>query len=117
MSEKTTKKTKKEKKTEEKPQSIDLTAFLTGPSPETKEKSPEEKNEEKAYFTDEVEKIVLSELAQAGNKLPKSKLYEKVVRRGVKPVIFYQALTRLMEKGKVKRIFDPEIEEYVYVAS
>jgi hypothetical protein len=112
MSEKTTKKTKKEKKTEEKPQSIDLTAFLTGPSPETKEKSPEEK----AYFTDEVEKIVLSELAQAGNKLPKSKLYEKVIRRGVKPVIFYQALTRLMEKGKVKRIFDPEIEEYVYVA-
>ena len=117
MSEKSAKKTRREKRGEEKTQPTDLTFFLVGARAEVNDNTQKEKSEEKAIFTDEAEKIILAELSQAGNKLSKSELYEKVIHRGVKPVMFYRSLTRLMERGKVKRVFDPEIEEYVYVLS
>ncbi|MCC6003133.1 MAG: hypothetical protein LM590_02210 [Thermofilum sp.] len=117
MVEKSVKKSKRGKE-EGGSQSIDLTTFLMpSPGAERQVTAQEGVREEAAYLSDEAERIILGELTSAGNKLSKSKLYEKVTRKGVRPVAFYQALTKLVESGRVKRIFDPEIEEYVYVPS
>ncbi|AKG39179.1 MAG: hypothetical protein ACP5II_05705 [Infirmifilum sp.] len=109
----------KRKKEEKQPSGVDLTAFLT-PGSEEKKTVEGEKREEPgigALLTEEVEELILERLKPEGGGLTRSQLYEWSKKKGIKPAVFYKALTSLIEKGVVVRKFDPSKEEYVFQLS
>lgn len=104
----------KKKKDEKKPPAIDITSFLTQPGEEGGEKA--ETKEEKTLFITDIESMILSYLKSNPRGATKSELYEWSKKKGIKPAEFYKALTRLFAKKALRRYFDPEREEYVFVA-
>ncbi|ABL77809.1 hypothetical protein [Thermofilum pendens] len=98
---------RKKKGEEEKPPAVDLTSFL---SPQSEERAAPRVQ---AFFTEDVERMIVEEVTRSSGGVTRSELYKRVTGRGVKPVEFYRALTNLLGKGVLKRRFSPELEEYV----
>lgn len=110
---------KKEKEKEGKKTVIDLTAFLTPQKPSAPEEKPEKtasKPVAKKMLTTELEELLLNYIKSHPSGVTKSQLYMWAKKRGIKPIDFYKALTHLIANNAVKRFFDPEREEYAFIA-
>ncbi len=110
---------KKEKEQKGEKPVMDLTAFLTPQQPSVAEEKPEKKvpeNTAKKMFTSDIEELLLNYIKSYPSGVTKSQLYEWAKKKGIKPVDFYRALTRLITNKAVKRFFDPEREEYAFIA-
>jgi len=61
-----------------------------------------------------VEEEVRSFITSRG-RVPKSDLYAYAKRRGIKPVDLYKALKTLEDKGVIRKAFDGELKELIYI--
>jgi DNA-binding MarR family transcriptional regulator len=98
---------KSAKKTEEK--SADLLSFLGG-----EVEARREAKVEVAGGSGELERAVISFLRSKGGKAAKSELYEWAKRRGVPPAALYNALTKMLQSGAIRRSFDESLQEIVF---
>jgi len=112
------------KKHRKKPEEISLLSFVEAPSAEEREKKEEREEKERragelggveaaAAAAGEVEGEILEFISGRG-RVSKSELWSWVKRRGLSPASFYRALTKLLREGAVKRVFDGDLEEYVF---
>ncbi len=110
------------KKHRKKPEEISLLSFVEAPSAGEREKEEREEKErragelggvEAAAVAGEVEGEILEFISGRG-RVSKSELWSWVKRRGLSPASFYRALTKLLREGAVKRVFDEDLEEYVF---
>jgi len=111
------------KKHKKKPTEISLLSFVEAPS--AKEREKKERGEKKrrtrelggveaaAAAAGEVKGEILEFISGRG-RVSKSELWSWVKRRGLSPASFYRALTKLLREGAVKRVFDEDLEEYVF---
>jgi len=81
------------KKHKKKPTEISLLSFVEAPSAKERE---------------------ILEFISGRGRVSKSELWSWVKRRGLSPASFYRALTKLLREGAVKRVFDEDLEEYVF---
>jgi len=112
---------RKKKNTPEGGKAVDITAFLGGPQP------PQEKTRDRGGETPtqveaprpagDVVDLVYRRIKESPGGIGKSELYRWAKAKGVKPADLYRAILQLVSQGRIKRRFDPEKEEYVYVAA
>jgi len=111
------------KKHRKKPEEISLLSFVEAPSAGEREKEEREEKERRAgelggveaaaAAAGEVEGEILEFISGRG-RVSKSELWSWVKRRGLSPASFYRALTKLLREGAVKRVFDEDLEEYMF---
>ena len=111
------------KKHRKKPAEISLLSFVEVPSAEEREEKEERGEKERragelggveaTAAAGEVEGKILEFISGRG-RVSKSELWSWVKRRGLSPASFYRALTKLLREGAVKRVFDGDLEEYVF---
>lgn len=112
------------KKHRKKPAEISLLSFVEAPSAEEGEEKEERGEKERragelsgveaaTAAAGEVEGEILEFISGRG-RVSKSELWSWVKRRGLSPASFYRALTNLLREGAVKRVFDGDLEEYVF---
>ena len=112
------------KKHKKKPTEISLLSFVETSSAEEREKKEERGEKERragelggveaaAAAAGEVEGEILEFISGRG-RVSKSELWSWVKRRGLSPASFYRALTKLLREGAVKRVFDEDLEEYMF---
>ncbi len=107
---------KKKKKGESEGRPLDLTAFLGEETPTAERKAERVGEEIKApLLTDETASLIYEKISSTPGGLGKSELYRWAKKKGIKPADLYRAIIRLVSQGKIKRVFDPEKEEYVYL--
>lgn len=109
---------RRRKKEGESGRAVDITSFFSQPSKTGKEKPPAESGGIKApLLLSEVEKAVYERVKAAPGGIGKSELYHWAKKKGIKPADLYKAIVNLVAQGKIRRVFDPEREEYVYVVA
>ena len=110
------------KKHKRKPEEVSLLSFVEASSTEEKKEKVERDRETAgepggieavAAAAGEVEGEIL-EFISGRERVSKSELWSWVKRHGLSPASFYRALTNLLKKGVVKRVFDGDLEEYVF---
>ena len=113
---------RKKKKSSEEGKSLDITAFLGGgPQPPRGEGAAGGAEAGGAIsappLLDETVDLIYNYISGFPGGVGKSELYKWAKSKGVKPADLYRAILQLVSQGKIKRVFDPEKEEYVYVAT
>jgi len=93
--------------------SVDITSFFSPEPPPERSREPELKPGEAPQ--PDVESRV-AELIISRGRVRKSAIYQWSKEAGVPPAVLYRALVSLERKGVVRRVFDEEVEELVYVA-
>lgn len=93
---------------------VDITSFIFESQREEVKKGKKSETEDVFIVSDDIE-VQLINFIRSQGRVKKSKIYQWSKERDVTPASLYKALMTLERKGLIKKKFDENVEELVYV--